>query len=190
MIKRILENAAGLLTVLLLAGSLTSPVQAQNLKVGYTDHEIIIVNMPAYQDVQQKLQQEFQGSQAELQQLYQDYQARLERYQKQQSLLSEQVRQEREQELMQLQQQIQEQAASKDQEIAQREVQLMQPLLERVQGAIDKVAQNQGLDLVLRAQVGNQPLLLYVNQDRIVDITVAVARELGLDVDATAGATN
>lgn len=169
------------LTFLLVAG-FAGNAQAQALNVGYTDHEVIIVNMPDYQQVQEQLQSEYQGSQQDLQTLYQDYQEKLDRYQRQQSLLSDERRQEREQELMQLQQDIQQQAQQKDQELAQREAELMQPILERVQTAIDKVASDRGLDLVLRSQVGTQPVILYVNDQTIEDITLDVARELGLDV--------
>lgn len=169
--------------LLLAAPALFSTADAQALKVGYTDHEIIIVNMPEYQDVQQRLQQEYQGSQQEIQTLYQDYQDKVSRYQKQQALMSEEKRAEREQELMQIQQQIQQQAQQKDQALAQREAEMMQPLLEKVQNAIDTVAQNKGLDLVLRSQVGQQPVLLYVNEETVQDITMDVAVALGLDVD-------
>ena len=180
------KRITAVLTLLLFASPLISgfinDAQAQALEVGYTDHEVIIINMPDYQEVQTQLQTEYQGSQEELQTLYQDYQEQLEKYQRQQSLLSEERRQEREQELMQLQQQIQQQAQQEDQALAQREAELMQPILEKVQAAIDKVAAEQGLDLVLRSQVGTQPVLLYVNEETIADITLDVARELGLDV--------
>ena len=95
--------------------------------------------------------------------MYQDYQDKLSRYQQQQSLLSQERRQEREAELMQIQQNIQQQAQQQDQQLAERESELMQPLLERVQTAINTVAEAKGLDVVLRSQVGTQPLLLYVN---------------------------
>ncbi|MEX0747090.1 MAG: OmpH family outer membrane protein [Rhodothermales bacterium] len=165
---------------------------AQALKLGYTDHEIIIVNMPEYQEIQKQLQEDYQGSQQELQTLYQDYQQQVERYQKQQSLMSEDKRSEREQELLQLQQSIQKQAQEKDQSLAVREAELMKPVLEKVQLAIDSVSQAKGLDLVLRTQVGQQPVLLYVNPNTVTDITLDVARELGLDVtdDEAADATS
>lgn len=179
MIKRI---SALFAFVLLAAPAMFSTASAQALRVGYTDHEIIIVNLPEYQNVQRQLQQEYQGSQQEIQSLYQDYQERVTRYQRQQSLMTEEKRAEREQELLQIQQQIQQDAQEKDQQLAERELELMQPLLEKVQNAIDAVAQRNGLDLVLRTQVGQQPVLLYVNQDTVEDITMDVAVELGLDV--------
>lgn len=179
------------LPLLIVAALLGGTAQAQNLKVGYTDHEVIIVNMPEYQTIQQQLQQDVASGQQEIQAMYQDFQEKLDRYQKQQPVLSEEMRQQREQELAELQNTIQQTAAGKEQELGQREMELMGPIFERVQAAIDKVSQEEGLDLVLRTQVGQQPVILYVNQDTIVDITMEVAQELGLDVteeDATASA--
>jgi outer membrane protein len=177
MLKRISTVVA---LLLLAAPALFSTVSAQSLNVGYTDHEVIIFNLPEYQQVQQQLQQEYQGSQQEIQKLYQGYQESVSQYQRQQSLMTAEKRTEREQELIQEQQQIQQQAQVKDQELGQRETELMQPLLEKVQNAIDDVAQREGLDLVLRS-----PLVLYVNEETIQDITMAVAVELGLDVSDT-----
>lgn len=185
MIPNVLKRSGavlgGLLAVLTVFG--VAGAQAQGLKVGYTDHEVIIVNMQEYQTIQQQLQQSLQTGQQELQQLYADFQEKVDRYQKQQALLSAEKRQEREAELAQLQQSIQQQAAEKDQQLQQREAELMQPLLARVQAAIDKVAQARGLDIVLRSQVGVQPVLLYVNERTIANITMDVAKELGIDVD-------
>lgn len=179
MLKRIPSVVA---LILMAALVLLSTAEAQALKVGYTDHEIIIINLPEYQDVQRQLQEAYQGSQQEIQSKYQDYQEQVTRYQRQQSLMTEEKRAEREQQLMQIQQQIQQDAQNKDQELSEREIELMQPLLEKVQNAIDAVAQRSGLDLVLRTQVGQQPVLLYVNENTVQDITMDVAVELGLDV--------
>lgn len=188
MLNKLYALVLPLLFVAMLSGMQS---QAQTLKVGYTDHEVIIVNMPEYQSIQQQLQRDVQTGQQEIQAMYQDFQEKLERYQRQQPVLSEEIRQQREQELSQLQNTIQQTAAGKEQELGQREMELMAPIFERVQAAIDEVAQNQGLDLVLRTQVGQQPVILYVNPSTIVDITMEVAQELGLDVseeDATASA--
>ena len=177
--KRITAAFAALLFALI---GFSMDASAQALKVGYTDHEIIIINMPEYQNIQKQLQEEYQKSQQELQTQYQDYQQQVEQYQKRQSLMPEDKRAEKEQELMQLQQNIQQQAAQKDQALGTKEAELMKPLLEKVQTAIDKVAEGKSLDIVLRSQVGQQPVLLYVNKNTIADITLDVAKELGLDV--------
>lgn len=181
-----------LLLPLAFATSIDAQAQAASVKIGYTDHELIIVNMPDYRTIQEQLQKEYQGSQEEIQTLAKDYQDKLDKYQKQQALLSPERRQEREQELITLQGQIQQTAQEKEQGLAEREAELMRPLFERVQKAIDEVAVEAGLDLVLRSQVGVQPVILYRNDKTIVDITENVARKLGLDVDGdrAAAATN
>lgn len=185
-----LNIAALLLLAVTGAFVATPPAHAQALKVGFTDHELLIVNMSEYQQVQEQLQGEYTTSQQDLQAAMQDYQERLDRYQKQQALLSPERRQEREQELMQLQGEIQQSAMQAEQQLAAREAELLRPLVERVRSAIETVAEAQSIDLVIR-----EPSILYINEDKIVDITLAVASELGIEVDetdgtATSGASN
>jgi outer membrane protein len=162
--------------------------QAQTLKVGYTDHEVIILNMPAYAEIQNRLRSEYQGGQEALQSLAADFQAEVEKYQKQQTLLSADSRAKKEEELAKRQTEIQEAAGRKDQELAALEAELMKPILEQVQKAIDDVSKEKALDLVLRYQVGGgQPVLLYANPDRVVDITLDVAKRLGIEVNESTG---
>lgn len=177
MMNRLTGAALAVLFILGLAAPVPT-VQAQNLQVGFTDHELLILNMEEYRQIQQQLQTEAQNMQQGLQTSMADYQEKLDRYQKQQALLSPERRQEREQELMQLQGEIQQSAAQAEQQLANREAELMRPLMEQVQTAITEVAEAEGLDIVLRGQG-----ILYINPDRIVDITMAVATKLGIEVD-------
>lgn len=182
-----LKRSAGYLAAVLLLGFATA-AQAQQLpplRIGYTDHEVLISNMPQTRTIQEELQAEVESGQRILLSMQEDYTGKVERYQTQRSLLSEERQQEREQELLALQQELQEKASELEQDIVQREIDLFSPIYELVDEAIRKVATERGLDLVLRTQAGPaQPILLYVNEDRIVDITLDVARELGIDVDA------
>ena len=183
MLQRILSLAAlGLLLFTGLAADALAQ-QVSPLRVGYTDHELLIAAMPDYRNVQQQLQQEYQTSQNVLQALAEEFQGKVDRYQKQQALLSEERRAERETELMQAQQELQQKAQESEQELAQREAELLSPIFERVDAAIKKVSAANNLDLVLRIQAGPmQPIILYANEDRVMDITRDVALELGLDV--------
>ena len=182
-----LKRSAGYLAAVLLLG-FAAAAQAQQLpplRIGYTDHEVLISNMPQTRTIQEELQAEVESGQRILLSMQEDYTGKVERYQTQRSLLSEERQQEREQELLALQQELQEKASELEQDLVQREIDLFSPIYELVDEAIRKVATERGLDLVLRTQAGPaQPILLYVNEDRIVDITLDVARELGIDVDA------
>ena len=166
------------LTAVLIAGASVTSANAQSIQIGYADPEIIITYMPGYQTVQQQMAIEYRTSQEALQALAEDFQERVDRYQRQQPLLSEERRAEREAELATLQQEIQQSAAAKDDELAARQDELMAPLLQQVQDAIDAIAAEKGLDLVMRS-----PALLYVNSDRVVNINVDIARRLGIEVD-------
>lgn len=191
MLQRILGLAA---LALLVLPSLSPDALAQQvapLRVGYTDHELLIAAMPDYRTVQQQLQQEYQSSQNVLQALAEEFQGKVDRYQKQQALLSEERRAAREQELVQEQQALQQKAQQSEQELAQREADLLTPIFERVDAAIKKVAASKNLDLVLRIQAGPmQPIILYANEDRVTDITRDVALELGLDVGEETTSSN
>lgn len=165
--------------------------QAQALKVGYTDHELLIANMDAFRQAQQTLQAAAQQNEEGLQAMFVDYQEKLDRYQKQQPLLSEESRKNREAELIGLQQEIQQAEQKSNEQLAKRQGELLGPIFERVEGAIQEVAKEKGLDIVLRSHAGpTQPIILYVNEDKIEDITIDVARKLGIQVEDGTAASN
>lgn len=174
------------LALLLLVGSLLTAAPAHAQKIGYTNQEAILGNMPEMEQVNAQLQDEAQRQQQELQQEQQQFQQRLETYQRQQSILSDSVRTQREQELREQQRELQQSAAAREQNLAQRERELMQPLLEELQTAISDVAEQQNIDVVMRTQA-----LLFVDQDseNVVNITLDVARALGIEIpDEATGA--
>jgi outer membrane protein len=150
------------------------------LKVGYTDAQLIVAQMDDYRSILQQLQSLTESGQMEYQGLITTYQEKLADYQKKQALLSESARASREQELTTMQGEIQQFLTNKEQELQQREAELMNPLLEKVQNAINGVAAEQSLDLVLNAQAAGSPVLLYA--DESMDITETVMTRLGIQV--------
>ena len=176
--KRTFSTLLGLLALALLVGP-WQQAQAQDLRIGYTEAEGFIQYLPETQQVQQTLQREAQQSQVNLESKLATLQEKFERYQQQQALLSDETRQQREAELTQLQQELQQADAQTQQQLAQREAELLEPILNKVQQAIDEVAREKNLDIVLRA-----PALLYVDESKVVNITMDVARKLGIEVPA------
>ena len=166
----------------LLAAMAAMPVQAQ--KIGYVDQQAVLVSMPEMQEVQQQVQQEMKQQQRELQQQRQQFQKRVKQFQQQQSLLDDSARAERERELQKRSQELRRAAQQRQQQMQKKRRKMMQPLLEKLQGAIDKVAAQQELDMVLRRQV-----LLYEDEtsERVADITRDVAGELGISLTQSPG---
>ena len=179
MSKRIL-NA---LPLFLLAAAVTvGPAQAQ--EIGYVDQQTLLASMPGMQDVQQKMKQEMKEQQRQLQQKRQAFQKKVQQFQQQQSLLDDSARAQRKRELQQRQQELQQFTRKRQRQMQQQRRKLMQPLLKKLQGAIDKVAAQQGLEAVMRQQV-----LLYDDQtsDGVVNISRDVAQELGISLTQSPG---
>ena len=86
--------------------------------------------------------------------MQEDLGGKVERYQTQRALLSEERRQEREQELISLEEELRSKAAELEQELVQRELDLMGPIYQQVDTAIQTIAAEKNLDLVLRTQAG------------------------------------
>lgn len=171
-----------LVTLCLLLGT-TFSTTAQNFKVGYTDFEVLLANMPQMAQVNQTLQQEVVRTRQRIEQQFTEVQQEVERYQRQQSLLSPEARQQREARLDSLQRMAQAEAQLAEQRVGQRQAELMRPLYEMLQNAIDSVATEGGFDLILPTQVNGQPVILFINEQRVIDITRDVARRLGILVE-------
>jgi len=159
--------------------SVSTLAQVQSLQVGYTDANLIIAQLPEYRTVMEQLQRLAEGGQAEYEQLIQDFQTELNDYQKKQALLSPEARTAREERLTAQQGDIQKFLSDKEQELGQRELELLSPLLEKVQNAINDVASEKGLNLVLTAQSAGNPVILYADQE--MDITPDVMDKLGIE---------
>ena len=164
--------------VLLLASA--PAADAQN-RIGYTDYELIIVQMPEYRQVQQQLQQIAQADRAALAELDSTIQVKFADYQSQAGVLSDQARTQRETEIVQLQENLQTEQQRRMQALGQRENELLQPLFNRLQTAIDEVAEARSLSLVLSTRAGTDPVLLYAGNDT-VDITAEVMSKLGISM--------
>lgn len=169
-----------LLPLLLLS---VETVEAQPVKIGYTDQELIIAQMPEYRDILQQMQGLAQTNQAEYREQVESFQRKLEDYQRKQALMSDDARQAREQELTEMQADIQRFLQDKEQEMGDREIELLRPLLERVETAINDVARERDLDLVLGVRAGQMPIILYA-ADENMDITPDVMQRLGLTPQA------
>lgn len=161
------------------------------LRVGYTDHMIVLGAMAEYQSAQRQLAEQNAADQAAIRKLYEELQERAKRYELQRALLSAEGKAQREDELARDQREIERKSTEMSARLSERRTELLGPLYERVDRAIKAVSREQGLDLVLRIQLTpNEPSILYANEDRVVDITDKVAEELGIPRDGGASGGN
>ncbi|HCQ00376.1 MAG TPA: hypothetical protein DIT99_06625, partial [Candidatus Latescibacteria bacterium] len=116
------------------------------MAVAYTDSDLVVTSMPEYRVAQQTLQGAYQKSQQAVQNMTVGYQQKVDTYQQQQAMLTPDRRTAQEAELMQLQQEIQTMAAQQEQQLKDQELDLMIPIQEKVQVAINEIAVARGLD--------------------------------------------
>ncbi|MEM1041525.1 MAG: OmpH family outer membrane protein [Bacteroidota bacterium] len=160
-----------------------APAQAQtSARIGFTDYELIIVQMPQYREVQTQLQTQAQQDQQELATMEQTIQEKFADYQNQSGVLSAEARQTREEEIVQLQTDLQTEQQNRLQALDRRQNELLQPLFNELQGAIDEVAAARGLTLVLSTRVSTEPVILFADEDNTVDITTEVMSKLGISI--------
>ncbi len=177
-----------LLLFAVLAATFAAAPQAQTTaRIGFTDYELIIVQMPQYRQVQTQLQEQAELDQQELAALEQTIQQKFADYQSQGGVLSEEARGAREQEIVQLQTDLQTEQQSRLQALDRRQNELLQPLFNELQGAIDEVAEARNLSLVLSTRVSTEPVILFADEENTIDITPEVMSKLGISMTQSGG---
>lgn len=166
-----------------LAAAVTANAQ-EGLKIGYTNAEFILGNMPEAKQIESDLKVHEQQLSAQLEAKSQDFQTKYQEYQRTAQNMIPEVRADKEQELQNLQQSIQKFQQDAQQSLARKQAELVQPVYDKIQTAIDKVAKANGYTHVLNSgqpEMGLNILLFARDED---DISNLVFAELGVEPPA------
>ncbi len=177
-----LTLAAALLTAGTLAA--TSAQAQAPLKIGYTDVQYVLAQMPESKQIESELKTYNTQLEAQLKSKYADYQAKGEAYQKGSATMTDVVKADKEKELQGLQQSIQEFQQSAQQSLQQKQQVLLKPALDKLQKNIDVVADENGFTYVFNSDGGGSPLLLHAPKDG--DISDLVLKKMGITPGAAA----
>jgi outer membrane protein len=165
-----------LLVAFVFTVSFSANAQGTGLKVGIVNLETIITELPAAKDADAQLKEiatQYQDSLINMRtRLEEDFQ----NYQKQQSMMTPEAKQQEEMKLQELQNtilQFQEQKFGQQGELTLMREQLLAPIRDKVQKAIDKVAKAEGINLVFDKTAA---AVLYSEEK--FDITFRVLDEL------------
>ena len=175
-----------LAAVLLTAGTLAATsAQAQApLKIGYTDVQYVLAQMPESKQIESELKTYNGQLEAQLKSKYAEYQSKGEAYQKGEGAMTEVVKADKQKELQSLQQSIQEFQQSAQQSLQQKQQTLLKPALDKLQKNIDIVADENGFTYVFNSDSGGSPLLLHAPKDG--DISDLVLKKMGITPGAAA----
>lgn len=174
-------------TALALLGSLSMNAQT-SVKIGWTNIDYILQNLPEAKEIQTKLSTEraqyeklFNEKLAEGQKLMEDYQ-------KNAATMSEVIRKDKEKVLQNKQQELQELQQNSETAIQAKQQELLSPVMDKIQTAIEAVAKENGYTYVLNSDAGygTTPVLLVApDTDNISDL---VFKKLGVTPPAAAPA--
>lgn len=155
------------------------------LKIGYINSQQILANAPEAAAAQQQFDQEMQGYQAEIKQLEDELTGLQENLQRQQLTLSPEAKAAREQQLQARLQQYQQRSAQLQEIADQRRAELIQPVMDKVNTAIEAVRVAGSYHLILDLAAGS-----IVAADPSLDVTQQVITQLGLQTGATPPGAN
>ncbi|UBM60100.1 OmpH family outer membrane protein [Marinilongibacter aquaticus] len=155
-------------------------VQAQ-VKIGYTNIDYILTNIPDSKEVQSKLATEQAQYKKLLDEKIGDFQKNYEDYQKNAATMTPVIRQDKEKSLQTAQEAIQEFQQNSEAALQRKQQELLAPVMDKIQGAIDAVAKANGYTYVLNSDAGygTTPVVLVApDGDNITDL---VFKQLGVE---------
>ena len=172
------------LVVLLIAGM--TKMQAQEFKIGYTFLDGIVAAMPEMEGINSQLQttrsqltKQVQSKQTEIQTKYQELQQMA-----QDPNANQLVLQERSNEIESLNEALQKFTQQADQAFVAKQGELMNPLYQKVQEAIEEVRKEKGFAMILNAQ-GGAATSIVLASDEAYNITEDVFNKLGVPMPET-----
>ena len=157
-------------------------ISAQAQKVGYCEVDKIVQIMPEYITAKAKLQGEVKDIQSQAEEMQVEFNNKYKAYNDNVALpdgdktkWSTAIVQVKEQELQQLQQRIQDFQQTAQQTIQKRQVELLQPISNKVDSVIDVVMAEKGISFVFKDLT-----TIEINKKKCEDVSPFVKQKLGL----------
>jgi outer membrane protein len=175
MMKKFLKLTLALVFVL---GATSASAQ----KLGRVDLAAIVPNMPEYTEAVSNLEALGKELSMQLEQMNVELNNKYADYEKNVSTYSDSLRQMKERELMEMNQRLQDMQQYAQQDLQKKEADLMTPIYEKANAAVNKVAAAGGYAVVF-STAGDQASsagLAYFDPAQVKDITADVKKELGI----------
>ncbi|HYQ57172.1 MAG TPA: OmpH family outer membrane protein [Draconibacterium sp.] len=173
-----MRNLMKLMAVLLFTVATYSAANAQTLKFGHIDLQALVQVMPE----RATAEAEFTAFQTEVEEVFgdlqKDYQTKLSEYEALGEEASEIKINAKVAEIQDIQQRMQNYQQTAQQQLQQKESEVLGPVFDKAESAIEEVAKEQGLIYVFDAGVANRTILYKSNQS--VDLLPLVKAKLGI----------
>jgi outer membrane protein len=170
-----MKNVLRPLLVIILCAVMSIGFSQVNAKLGYIDSNELLEMMPGKDSIQTAIQNYGKSLETQLQTMYGEYQTKLQDYQANSRTMSDIIRQTKEKELADLESRIQTFQGQADTDLQAKQVEMLQPLLDKAKNAINAVAKENGYTYIF--DVGTGAFLYYEKGDNILPLVKA---KLGL----------
>lgn len=160
------------LSILFLAFSFSGYSQ----KMGHVNSQRLLSMMPESKEVQKQVEEYIKQLESQLSTMSNEYQSKLAEYQNNQALWSDPVKESKAEEISSLEKRIQRFQQTAQRSMSQKEEELFEPILDKLQNAIKKVADEHGYDYIFDS--GSGAVLHAPDSD---DMTSLIKKELGLE---------
>lgn len=156
--------------------ALNSVASAQTIKIAHVNTNEVMNAMPEKSKAEKNLEKYYNELQDQLKVMYTEYQTKLQEYQANAETMSNLVKQSKEKELVDLESRITAFQANAEEEFEGKRAELLAPLLEKIQNAINSVGKEKGYTYILDVATG---AAVYIGTDAI-DVTKDVKTKLGI----------
>jgi len=153
-----------------------SGVAQAQVKIAHVNTAEILDAMPDKAKAEKSLENYYNELQSQLQTMATEYQNKMQDYEANQATMSNLVKQSKEKEIVDLQNRIQQFQANAENEFEGKRAELLKPILDKIQSAINTVGKEKGYTYILDLATG---ATVYVSDDAI-DATNDVKAKLGI----------
>jgi outer membrane protein len=147
-------------------------------KIGFADPDYILSQMPEYKQIDAELKSTTTQLRNQIDTKAQEFQKKLKDYQDNMNTMIDAVRANTERELEQLQTNLQKLQQDAQTSIQNKQLQLLQPVNEKIGKAIADVAKENGYTLIVNARAGGFDVVLYGDDN--IDLSDLVLKKMGI----------
>lgn len=165
-----------LLIGLMVMGSFA--VAQKDIKIGHLNSNVLVQQLPDFENAQKTLQKHAQDLEGALTEMSKELQSKYQSYAAKADSLTPLLRKAKEEEITELQKRVENFRVSAQEDLRNKEMELQQPIIIKVQKAIDDVARENDFTYILDAVEGGS--VLYTAPDSN-DITALVKKKLGIE---------
>jgi len=176
-----------LLAIVTLVGSQSQAQQATTAaatspKIGWTNVDYVMTLLPDYKKIENELQIQQQQIEKAMQEKSKEFEDKYKLYQQNSSKWSEIIRADKEKELNRLQTDFQDFQRTSQESLQKKQQQLLQPVMVKIQGAIDAVGKENGYTYIFNMDAGanTTPIILFAGSDEL-NVSNLVLKKLGVD---------